>query len=323
MATSLHKKGLIAVSDKIILEARKAMEFIKLFVTDFSVSDERKQYETVNVKTCIGAVNKFEKGVHNYVKGNGKVDYADIVLTENDISNFTFDDLDVLEDEFNPDWAKLGPACGRKLGYEAIKAMVGLLTYSYAETTKTLAASVAASTYADFVALRSKTIAAGYDPADCVVLLEPTAYDHLVALMDYKTTGDSSIADGAIIGAKIGFRSIMNSPNCSKISGAAVSGVSPQLGVGFVVPSDALGFANRQKKAIKGAQGNIIEAGYTQDEETGLIVSTRVVLNTDDGECTWNAETLYGVARMKQSHTINGESVANGAPGFVQLLVEG
>lgn len=322
MGSNLNKKGLVAVSDKIIIAAREALEMIKLFVTDFSIK-EAKQYNTVNVKTCVGAVNKFQKGVHNYVNGNGKADFADIVLSENDISNWTFDDLDVLEDEFNPQWSKLGPAAGRKLGAAFIKELVGKLTYSAAETTKTLAATVAAATYADFVALRNKTIAAGYDPADCVVLLEPVTYDHLLALLDYKTTGAPSISEGGVIGGRLGFRAVLNSPNCSKISGAAVSGVSPQLGVGFVVPSDALGFANRQKAAIKGAQGETIEAGYTVDEETGIVISTRVVLNSADGECTWNAETLYGAALMKQTHTINNVPVANGAPGFVQLLVEG
>lgn len=315
MASNLNKKGLVAVSDKIILAAQPALEMVKLFVTDFS-TDPGKQYETVNVKVLSGEAHDFVKGTANYSKGKGKADFADIILANHKVSNWTFDDIDALEDDIAPIWDNLGRSAGRALGKAFVKAAMDLLVYDKAEAQKT----VSTSTFADFVKFRSAVEAAGYDPADTVLLLEPTTYDTLLGLLDFKATGQSEVVEGGIIGRRLGFAAILNAPNASKISGAASGGVSPEKGVGFAVPMGAIGFANRYKAPVRGAVGNLIEAGYTVDEETGIVIGTRVVVNQDDGEVTWNAETLFGAALMKQSHTISGSATPNGAPGFVQLV---
>lgn len=310
MASNLNKKGLVAASDKIIIAAQPALEMVKLFTTDFSV-DPGKQYQTVTVKVLEGEAHDFVKSTANYVTGKGKADYADIVLANHKVSNWTFDDLDALEDDLAPVWDNIGRAAGRALGKAFVKSATDLLTYSAAEAQKT----VATSTFANFVKFRSQVEDAGYDPADCVLLLEPSTYDTLLGLLDYHTTGQSEVVEGGIIGRRLGFAAILNAPNISKASSA-----SAEKGIGFAVPTGAIGFANRYKAPVKGAVGNLIEAGYTVDEETGIVIGTRVVVNQDDGEVTWNAETLFGTALMKQTHTINGTATANSAPGFVQLV---
>ncbi len=310
MASNLNKKGLIAASDKIIIAAQPALEMVKLFTTDFSV-DPGKQYDTVTVKVLAGEAHDFVKSTANYVTGKGKADFADIKLSNHKVSNWTFDDLDALEDDLAPVWDNIGRAAGRALGKAFVKSATDLLTYSNAEAQKT----IAVSTFADFVKIRSQVEAAGYDPADCVLLLEPSTYDTLLGLLDYHATGQSEVIEGGIIGRRLGFAAILNAPNISKDSAASAA-----KGVGFAVPTGAIGFANRYKAPVKGAVGNLIEAGYTIDEETGIVIGTRVVVNQDDGEVTWNAETLFGAALMKQTHNINGTDTANGAPGFVQLV---
>lgn len=315
MASNLNKKGLVAVSDKIILAAQPALELARLFVTDFSV-EPGKQYQTVNVKVLAGDAHDFVKSTANYTTGKGKADFADIVLAQHKVANWTFDDADALEDDLSPIWDNLGRAAGRSIGKAFVKAAMGLLTYDKAEAQKT----VATDSFADFVKFRSAVEDAGYDPADTVLLLEPTTYDTLLGLLDYKATGASEVIEGGIIGRRLGFAAIINAPNATKVSGAASGGSTPEKGIGFAVPTGAIGFANRYRAPIRGAVGNLVEAGYTVDEETGLVIGTRVVVNQDDGELTWNAEALFGAALMKQSHTISAQSVANGAPGFVQLV---
>lgn len=310
MASNLNKKGLVAVSDKVILAAQPALELVRLFVTDFS-TDPGKQYQTVNVKVLAGDAHDFVKASANYTTGKGKADFADIVLDQHKVANWTFDDADALEDDIAPIWDNIGRAAGRAIGKAFVNSAMGLLTYDKAEAQKT----VATSSFADFVKFRSAVEAAGYDPADTVLLLEPTTYDALLGLLDYKATGASEVVEGGIIGRRLGFAAILNAPNADKTSASGAT-----KGIGFAVPTGAIGFANRYRAPIRGAVGNLVEAGYTVDEETGLVIGTRVVVNQDDGELTWNAEVLFGAALMKQSHTISTQSVANGAPGFVQLV---
>lgn len=110
-------------------------------------------------------------------------------------------------------------------------------------------------------------------------------------------------------------------PNVSKASGAAVSGVAPSKGLGFMVPENALGIINRTKKAAKEG-GNLLEFGQTIDEETGLVLTTRVVANTDDGEYTWSTECLFGADLTKQTLDIDGVQTPNNAPGILQIVTE-
>jgi hypothetical protein len=146
--------------------------------------------------------------------------------------------------------------------------------------------------------LRSGVEGEGYDPADTVLVLTPSYYDALISFLPNSVVGEGGVVNSGLIGARLGFKAIVNAPN---ISGAAV---------GYAVPTDAIAIASRYKAAIKEG-GNLLEAGYAVDEETGLVIGTRVVANTDDGEYNWSAEALYGVALAKQ----NG----NGAPGFLAI----
>lgn len=311
MATSLTKKGLVAVSDKIIIAAQPALELVKLFTTDFS-PDPAKKGATVNIKVLSATAANFAKTSQNYVTSTNSIKYADVTLDKDKISVYTLDDLEVIEDELNPIWGSLGPTAGRAIGKAFIGDVTGLLTYSAAERQKT----IAVSTFADFVKIRAAVEAENYDPADCVVILEPVTYAALISLMPASVVGEGGVVNSALIGQRLGFKAIIEGPTISKASGAAVSGVSPQKGVGFVIPTNAIAVANRYKAPIKGATGNLVEAGYAMDEETGLVIGTRVVVNQADGECSWSSEALYGVALTKQ--TIGGAS--NGAPGFLQLI---
>lgn len=305
MATSLTRKGLVAVSDKVILAAQPAMELVKLFATDFSPEPAAKG-DTVNMKVLKATAADFAKSTQNYVTSTNTISYADVKLNKDKISVYTLDDMDDIDDELAAIWDRLGPTAGRAIGNAFIKDVCALLTYGKAESQKTIATAA----FADFVKIRSAVENGGYDPADCVVLLVPEVYDALIALMPASVVGEGGVVNAGLIGSRLGFKAILNAPHIAKDSAASAS-----KGVGFAIPTNAIAIANRDKKVLK-AGGNLVESGYSVDEETGLVIGTRVVVNPADGECSWAAEALYGMDLAKQ--TVG--STSNGAPGYLQLV---
>lgn len=299
MATSVTKKGLVAVSDKVILAARSALELIKHITTDFS-TDKAEKYNTINVKVLSATSADWARGTQNYVTATNKIDWADVVLDKHKKSTYGLSDLDCLEDEMDGVWAKFGPKAGQALSKDIISAVTGLLTTSAAD--KSVETGIA--TLADFTAIRSKVEAEGFDPADCTLMLKPDAYDALIALLPNGVVGNGAVVDSGIVGARFGFKGIINAPTCT----------FGDKGVGFVVPTDSIGIAGRYVKPVKGG-GNLIEAGEVTDEETGLVMGQRVVVDPGNGEIYWTLETLFGAALMKQTHM----GKANGAPGFLAL----
>ena len=116
--------------------------------------------------------------------------------------------------------------------------------------------------------------------------------------------GNGAVVDSGIVGARFGFKGIINAPTCT----------FADKGVGFAVPTDSIGIAGRYVKPVR-TGGNLIEAGEITDEETGLVMGQRVVVDPGNGEIYWTLETLFGAALMKQTHM----GKANGAPGFLAL----
>lgn len=306
MATSLTKRGLIAASDKVIIAARPALEMVKLFTTDFS-TDAAKPGQVVSCKVMSATAADFAKGTQNFVKGTNAIKYADIRLTKHKISSYQLDDLDVLDDELAPCFANFAPTSGAAISKEIVKAIMGLLTYSSAAAQKT----VTGTGLAKFAGIRALVEAEELEPADCVLVLEPVTYAELITALPASVIGNGGVVNTGVVGALLGFKAVIEAPNATKDSGASAS-----KGIGFVVPSGAVGIASRYYAPIKGVGGELLEAGETTDDETGLVFGTRVVQNAADGEVTWSVNALFGAALMKQ--TIEGSP--NGAPGYLQLV---
>lgn len=311
MATSLTKRGLVAASDKIIIAARPALEMVKLFTTDFS-ADAAKPGNVVSCKVLSATAADFAKGSQNFVKGTNDIKYADVRLTKHKISSYLLDDLDVLDDELAPCFAQFAPSSGAAIGKEIVKAVMELMTYSAAEKQKT----VTGTGLAKFAGIRALVEAENLDPADCVLVLEPVTYAELIAALPASVIGNGGVVNTGVVGSLLGFKAVIEAPNATKVSGAASGGSTPSKGIGFVVPSGAIGIASRYYAPIKGVGGELLEAGETTDDETGLVFGTRVVQNAADGEVTWSVNALFGAALMKQQ--ISGSP--NGAPGFLQLV---
>ena len=310
MSTSLTRKGLVAASDKVILSARPALEIVRLFTTDFSV-DSAEKGNVISVKVLNATAKDFTRGTYDFAHATNGIDYADIRLSQHKISGYSLNDLDELDDELAPVYAQFAPSCGRAIGKAMIQSLMGLFSYS----TRTDVKTVATGSLADFTAFRSQVEAANLDPEDCVLLLEPATYDKLIALLPNSVVGEGGVVNAGIIGQRLGFKAILNAPNASKLSAEGVS-----KGIGFAVPTNAVGIAGRYVAPIKGQGGDLLEAGYTLDEETGLVFGTRVVQDPGVGDVIWSTNALFGTALMKQTLSVDGKNVLNSAPGFIQLV---
>jgi hypothetical protein len=98
---------------------------------------------------------------------------------------------------------------------------------------------------------------------------------------------------------------VVCSPNCSKASAGDANN-----GIGFIVPEGAIATANRVVVPVRDG-GNLIEFGTITDEATGFGFGQRVVVDADQGTCSWSVDTLFGAALSLQS--------SNGAPGYYQI----
>ena len=309
MATSLTKKGLLAAADKVIIAARPALEIVSNFTTDFSDA-AIKPCTGVAVDVMTASAETFVKGTNNYTHATNTIKPVQVVADIRKKSTFSLDDLDCLEDETAHCWNKFGPASGRAVGVELVKAVTGKLT----RTTRTGYTTMSGSTLADFFALKAymeKT--AKIDPSTCVMLLEPTTYTALCAVLNAGVVGDGSIVRGGIIGAALGFKAIYSAPTISTDGAAASDG----KGKGFIVPENALAVVNRVVRPAKGeAKGALIEYGEYTDEVSGITLTQRVVTKDEDGEIYWTSEGLFG-AKLTAT---DGNGDATGAPGFYQIV---
>ena len=145
------------------------------------------------------------------------------------------------------------------------------------------------------------------DPAQCVLILEPVAYSNLLAVLPSYVVGTPDVVRSGMIGQFVGFKAVVCSPNCSKVSAATPA----SNGWGFIVPEGAIAVADRIVTPVKEG-GNLIEFGTIEDEATGFAFGQRVVVDADQGTCSWSVDCLFGAALSKQT--------SNGAPGYYQII---
>ena len=302
MATSVTSQGLVAGADKVILAARPYLEFIKLFSTNFAALNSA-QYNAVAVNVLASSSEDFGVGA-GYTHPTNTIKPATVTLSAHRKSTFTIGDVDAITNELAPCWAEMGPKAGEAIGKYVVQQVMGLLTYT-AATAQIVQATHA--TLADFTALHAAAISKGLDPTQCVLILEPVAYSNLLAVLPSYVIGTPDALRSGMIGQFLGYKAVVCSPNCSKLS--AVTPASN--GFGFIVPEGAIATANRIVTPVKEG-GNLIEFGTITDEATGFSFGQRVVVDADQGTCSWSVDCLFGKALSLQS--------SNGAPGFYQLI---
>jgi len=309
MATSVTSAGLKAAADKVIIASRPVVEVLKLFATNFDVKPAVKG-DGVAVEVLSATASDFGSQNGYTVSTNG-IKPATVALNQHKKSTYTIGDTDALENEFAPVWANLAPTAGKAVAKEAVAYAMSLLTYDKAKAQLTKNPS----TLGDWSDIRALVVAQDLDPADCVLALIPEYFAKLIALVPANTLGSDEAIRMARLGEFLGFKAVIEAPNASNVSGAAVSGVSPTNGIGYVIPTGALCIAGRVVQPVK-AGGNLIEFGTIQDEETGFAFGTRVVVDADQGTCSWSVDALFGAAL---SYKTGDGGYNNGAPRFLQI----
>ena len=302
MATSVTSQGLVAGADKVILSARPYLEFTKLFSTNFQSINAAK-YSAVAVNVLASSSEDFGAGA-GYTHATNSIKPATVVLASHRKSTFTIGDVDALKNELAPCWAEMAPKAGEAIGKYAVQTIMSLLTYTAATAQITQATH---SSLADFTALHAAAVAKGLDPAQCVLILEPVTYSNLLAVLPQYVLGDAEAMRSGMIGRFLGFKAVVCSPNCSKVSAATPA----SNGFGFIVPEGAIAVADRIVTPVMEG-GNLLEFGTITDEATGFAFGTRVVVDADQGTCSWSVDCLFGAALSLQS--------SNGAPGYYQLI---
>ena len=302
MATSVTSQGLVAGADKVILSARPYLEFIKLFSTNFAAINSA-QFNAVAVNVLASSSEDFGVGA-GYTHPTNTIKPATVTLSAHRKSTFTIGDVDAITNELAPCWAEMGPKAGEAIGKYVVQQVMSLLTYSAATAQITQATH---SSLADFTALHAAAIKKDLDPAQCVLILEPVTYSNLLAVLPQYVLGDAEAIRSGMIGRFLGFKAVVCAPNCSVVSAATPA----SNGFGFIVPEGAIATANRIVTPVREG-GNLIEFGTITDEATGFSFGQRVVIDADQGTCSWSVDCLFGKALSLQT--------SNGAPGFYQLI---
>lgn len=299
MATSLTSPGLVAAGDKAIIAARKHLEFVKLFATDFT-DEAVKPFTTLKVPVFAGTAADFNPGSsHGYNDTEGTIKWAAIEFGTHKKCTFGLQDKERLLVDTDPFWGKCGVAAGQGVGV----ALVGEITSKLVYTAATQITSWSA-TLANMAALRGSCATNNLDPARCVVVLEPVSYAAILAALPANVLGDGSALVSGVAPGLFGFKAVVEGTTISKQSGADVN-----KGVGFIVPEDALAIGAR---VIRPQDGVCEEWGTTTDEITGLTLGHRVTVNQNSGERFYTVEALIGAALTDQS--------SNGAPTILQLV---
>ena len=298
MATSLTSPGLVFAADKAIIQARKALEKLSLFTTDFS-ADAVQPGTSLKIPVYSGTAVDFNAGSSaGYNDAEGAIKWASLPFETHKKCTFGISNKDKLLVETDPMWANAGKAAGQAVGQALLSAATSKLVYSAATQVTGWSA-----TLANLAALRKSCADNDLDPARCVVMLEPATYATILALLPANVLGsDTAIVDGIAKGL-YGFKAVIEA---NTISTTSASGVTN--GVGFVVPEDALAIGAR---VIDGSDTSE-EWGAVTDEVTGLTLGHRVTVDQNAGIRYYTVEGLIGAALTRDA--------SNNAPKFLQLV---
>jgi len=292
--------GLILASNKAIIEAQRGIAFAKNFATDFS-AELQGIGKTVAVPVFSGNATVYSEtsgSVNDFETTDGSIIPVNVTLDQLVKVTFKLGMNDLLEIDKSATSRNCGIAGGRAIARKIEEIIMGKLTYAGAK------AQMASFTYAKIGKALALAESNGYDPATCVVILNPDVYGQLLdANVNNAAIQGNDIA--ASLGAKYGCKAIL----CSDKVGAAISAGTATGGVGFVVPDAAIAIAGRAIE--QAADGTYTEFGTQTDEASGLPVTAFVHGSPARNSRFMNVACLLGA---KLTYDDN-----NGAPQFIQL----
>lgn len=297
MATSVTKSGLVAAADKVILAAQPILEQLSLFTTDFAL-DAAKPGSGVAVEILSATAGDFGEN-NGYTKSTNKIAPITVTLNQHKKSTFTISDVDALENDLAPVWANIAPVAGRAIA----NALVAKVMNGFTSPDAAGKFTSACETLADFASIQAQAVKAGLDPADCTLVLNPEPYSKLLACLPVSVLGDNEAVRRGVVGAFLGFKAVIQSPNLVEFASDK----------GIVVPTGNVAIASRVVYPVREG-GNLIEFGTIQDEKTGFTLGQRVVVDADQGTCSWTVDSLCGF------HIGGIADKDNGMPRFYSVV---
>ena len=303
--------GLVLASNKAIMEAQRGIAFAKYFSTDFS-AELQSVGKTAAVPVFSGNATVYSEqagSVNNYETTDGSIIPVNVTLSQIVKVTYKLGQMDLLEVNKSATSRNCGIAGGRAIGRKLEETIMGLLTCG-----NRLAAHSSFT-----VAKLGEALATAHgnnlDPATCVVILDPAHYGKLLdANVNNAAIQGDNIAEA--LGRKYGCKAILCSGKVSKIPTAA-AGETPAVekGAGFIVPDAAIAIAGRGiEQAVDGMYS---EYGTETDEASGLTVTAFVHGAHATNTRYMNVACLLGA---KLTREVDSNSVANGAPGYIQLV---
>jgi len=292
--------GLVLASNKAIIEAQRGLAFAKHFATDFS-ADLQGIGKTVAVPVFSGTATVYSEtsvSVNDFETTDGSIIPVNVTLDQLVKVTFKVGMNDLLEIDKSATSRNCGIAGGRAIARKIEEIVMGKLTYAGAK------AQMASFTYAKIGKALALAETNGYDPATCVVILNPDVYGALLdANVNNAAIQGNDIATA--LGAKYGCKAIL----CSDKVSAAIAAGTATGGVGFVVPDAAVAIAGRAiEQAVDGLYS---EFGTQTDEASGLPVTAFVHGTPGRNARFMNVACLLG-AKLTYADS-------NGAPQFIQL----
>ncbi len=300
--------GLVVASNKAIIQAQRAIQLASLFTTDFS-PELKGENESVSVDVYSGNASTFDPTSNDYENTDGKIIPVKVSLSEVIKATFKISQKDLNQIDKSSKYRNCGVAAGRMIGDAIEKKISDLLTYTDRDE------AITGFTVAKLGESILEKIAALYKPSTCNVILTPKFYGKILdEAKDKGVLNGSNFADVAqALGRLYGVKSILMLSKVSDLSAA-----DTHKGAGFVVPEDAIAIAGRGiEEAVEGTYQSFTTES---DPDSGLPVTSFIHGSGAKNAAFLNSATQIGVRLTKESHTIGGDTVSNGAPGFVQLV---
>ena len=307
-SSMLVSPGLVVASNKAIIQAQRAIQLASLFTTDFS-GETKEEGATVSVDVYSGNASKFNASTNNYEKTDGKIIPVKVSLNDVIKATFKITQKDLNDINKSSKYRNCGVAAGRMISDAIESEISSLLTYGDRED------AITGFTLAKMGEGVLEKISAKWNPATCNVILTAKYYG---ALLDHaKDKGilqsDNFAEVAQALGRLYGFKSIFMLGKVSDLSAEDTHKCA-----GYVVPEDAIAIAGR---GIEEAIDGTYKAFTTEtDPESGLPITSFMHGSPAENSGFINAATQLGCRLTKESHTIDDESVSNGAPGYMQLV---
>jgi len=300
--------GLVVASNKAIIQAQRAIQLASLFTTDFS-SELKAENEYVSVDVYSGNASTFNSTSNDYENTDGKIIPVKVGLTDVIKATFKISQVDLNQIDKSSKYRNCGVAAGRMIGDALEKKISDLLTYTDRED------AISSFTLEAMGEKILEKIAAKYNPSTCNIVFTPKFYGALLdEAKDKGVLNGTNFADVAqALGRLYGVKAIFMLTKVSDLSAS-----NTHKCAGYVVPEDAIVIAAR---GIEEAVEGTYKAFTTEtDPDSGLPVTSFIHGSGAKNTAFLNSATQIGVKLTKESHTIDGVSTPNGAPGYLQLV---